>query len=73
MEPGSDKQQMTEAIGIVINEVLVVITQVVGALRKQPGFDSAAFDAEIQKVAQSEDTSVLQKHAMRMLLNDESY
>ena len=72
MEPGNDNKQMTEAVGVVISEVLVVISHVVNALRQQPGFDSAAFDAELKKVAESEDTSVLQKHAMTMLLEKQS-
>ena len=68
MEPGNDNKQMTEAVGIVISEVLMVISHVVNALRKQPGFDPESFDAELRKVAESEDTSALQKHAMALLL-----
>ena len=76
MNPEEENQdpnaQMTQAVGQVIGEILVVIGQVVSALRKQPGFDSASFDEALREIKAKPDVSMLQQHALQMLLEQES-
>lgn len=76
MNPEEENQdpnaQMTQAVGQVIGEILVVIGQVVSALRKQPGFDSASFDEALREIKAQPDVSMLQQHALQMLLEQKS-
>ncbi|MHA3771391.1 hypothetical protein ACXR0O_07630 [Verrucomicrobiota bacterium sgz303538] len=64
--------QMTEAVGQVIGEILVIVGQVVSALRQQPGFDNAAFDEALRGIKSRPETSMLQQHALQMLLDRQS-
>lgn len=76
MNPEEENQdsnaQMTQAVGQVIGEILVVIGQVVTALRQQPGFDNASFDNALREIKAKPDASMLQQHALQMLLDQES-
>jgi hypothetical protein len=70
-EPEDQNDQMTEAVGQVIGEILVIIGQVVSALRQQPGFDGSAFDEALRGIKAKPDVSVLQQHALQMLLDQQ--
>ncbi len=70
-ETQDQNTEMTQAVGQVIGEILVVIGQVVSALRQQPGFDNAAFDEALSKLKGQPDVSMLQQHALQMLLEQQ--
>lgn len=70
-ETEDQNDQMTEAVGQVIGEILVIIGQVVSALRQQPGFDSSAFDEALRGIQAKPDISMLQQHALQMLLDQQ--
>lgn len=75
MNPEEENQdpnaQMTQAVGQVIGEILVVIGHVVSALRQQPGFDNESFNAALREIKAKPDVSMLQNHALQMLLEQE--
>ncbi len=70
--PEADAQQMTQAVGQVIGEIIVVLGQVVSALRQQPGFDNASFDEALRSIKANPDVTMLQEHALTMLLEQSS-
>lgn len=70
-ETQDQNAQMTQAVGQVIGEILVVIGQVVSALRQQPGFDNGSFDEALREIKAQPDISMLQQHALQMLLEQQ--
>jgi len=66
----SDKDQLAQGVGQVIGELLGAFISTVHALRKQPGFDDAAFCTEIKALLENPAATLLQQHAFRLLLNE---
>ena len=63
-------KQIAEAAGQPLGEVLVVFLALVNALRKQPSFDEARFQQEIQELLRRPLITDIQRLALQALLDN---
>jgi hypothetical protein len=66
-----ETRAITEELGGLLGETIVIFTVIVNALRKQPGFDEDRFCQEIQQAILSrDDWSGVQRDVLSSLLDD---
>ncbi len=64
----TEKDVLAQGVGQVIGELLGAFLGSINAIRKQPGFDDAAFRTEIEALLKIPGVTQLQEHAFLMLL-----
>ena len=64
----TEKDVLAQGIGQVIGELLGAFLGSINAIRRQPGFDDAAFRSEIEALLKIPGVTQLQEHAFQMLL-----
>lgn len=59
---------ITQAIGQNLGEVSLAIVAIVKTLKKQPGFDAAAYDSEISRLLEQDDLPSLMRKILDVTL-----
>lgn len=65
----SEQQEiLAQGVGQAIGELVDGFARIINVLRKQPGFDDAAFCAELQALLASGELRTLEEHAVKQVL-----
>ncbi len=62
------EEMLAEGVGVAIGELVDGFAKIIGALRKQPGFDDTAFRVELQSLLANGELRTLEAHAVQQVL-----
>jgi hypothetical protein len=69
----SEQQEiLAQGVGQAIGELVDGFVKIINALRKQPGFDDAAFRSELQTLLASGELRTLQEHMVKQVLGSDA-